>query len=73
MVITRDNKMGTLYMTTNDKDIMELANSKIDSKVWHYRLGHMSEKGMRVLAAKGKLADLKSIDVGLCEDYILRK
>ena len=28
---------------------------------------------MRVLAVKGKLADLKSIDIGLCEDCIMEK
>ncbi|KAE8730942.1 Major allergen Pru ar 1 [Hibiscus syriacus] len=33
-------------------------------------LGHMSEKGMKTLLLKGKLSDLKSIDVGLCEDCI---
>ena len=73
MVIARGNKIGTLYMTANNKDIVAATNSKIDSKVWQCILGHMSEKGIRVLAAKGKLANLKSIDIGLCEGYILGK
>ena len=73
MVIARDNKMGTLYMTANIKDIVAVANSEVDLKIWHYRLRHMSEKGMRVLAVKGKLADLKSTDVGLCEDCMFAK
>ena len=65
--------MATLYMITNDKDIVAVANSAEDSKIWHCRLGHMSEKGMKIMAAKGKLGDLKSIDIGLCEDCIMEK
>ena len=33
MVIARDSKMGTLYMTANDKDIVAVANSTEDSKI----------------------------------------
>ena len=65
--------MGTLYMIANDKDIAAVANSTEDSKIWHCRLGHMSEKEMKIMTAKGKLGDLKSIDIGLCEDYIMGK
>ncbi|KAE8689304.1 paired amphipathic helix protein Sin3-like 3-like [Hibiscus syriacus] len=43
------------------------------SNLWHQRLGHMSEKGRKTLLSKGKLSDLKSIDVGLCEDCIFGK
>ena len=73
MVIARNSKMDILYITANDKDIVTVANSAKDSKVWHCRLGHMSEKGMKIMAVKGKLGDLKSIDIGLCEDCIMGK
>ena len=33
----------------------------------------MSEKGMKTLLSKGKLPDLKNVDVGLCEDCIFGK
>ena len=33
----------------------------------------MSEKGMKTLLSKGKLSDLKNVDVGLCEDCIFGK
>ncbi|KAE8671774.1 putative polygalacturonase [Hibiscus syriacus] len=36
-------------------------------------LGHMSAKGMKTLLSKGKLSDLKNVDVGLCEDCIFGK
>ena len=73
MVIAWGSKMGTLYMTANDKDIMAVENSVEDSKIWHCKLRDMSEKGMKIMTAKGKLGDLKSIDIGLCEDCILGK
>ena len=65
--------MGTLYMTSERRDTISVADSSVDSKLWHRRLGHMSEKGMKLLASKGKLPDLKSVDVGLCEDCIYGK
>ncbi|RVW84228.1 Retrovirus-related Pol polyprotein from transposon TNT 1-94 [Vitis vinifera] len=37
------------------------------------RLGHMSEKGMKMLLSKGKLPELKSIDFDMCENCILGK
>ena len=51
MVIARGSKMGTLYMIANDKDIVAVANLAEDSKIWHCRLRHMSEKGMKIMAA----------------------
>ncbi|KAE8693764.1 putative galacturonosyltransferase-like 4 [Hibiscus syriacus] len=50
-----------------------LADADGKSNLWHQRLGHMSEKGMKTLLSKGKLSDLKNVDVGLCEDCIFGK
>uniref|UniRef100_A0A2N9HGE9 Integrase catalytic domain-containing protein n=1 Tax=Fagus sylvatica TaxID=28930 RepID=A0A2N9HGE9_FAGSY len=36
-------------------------------------LGHMSEKGMKVLLSKGKLLELKSVEFDMCESCILGK
>ena len=59
-VLARGKKTGTLYMTSCPS-------------LWHRRLGHMSEKGMKMLLSKGKLPELKSIDFDMCESYILGK
>jgi hypothetical protein len=40
---------------------------------WYIRLGHMSEKGIKVLLSKGKLPELKSVESDLCEGCILEK
>ena len=70
-MIARGSRLGTLYMTSSTRDAVTLGQA--DSEVWHYRLGHMGEKGMQVLLKKGKLASLKSIDIGFYENYILGK
>ncbi|KAE8684638.1 Chitin elicitor receptor kinase 1 [Hibiscus syriacus] len=59
---------GEGYSTT-----FSVADADGKSNLWHQRLGHMSEKGMKILLSKGKLPDLKNVDVGLCEDCIFGK
>jgi hypothetical protein len=39
----------------------------------HLRLGHMSQKWMKVLMSRGKLPKLKSVEPDLCEGCILGK
>ena len=63
--------MGTLYMTSNTRDAVALA--QVDLELWHYRLGHMSEKEMQVLLKRDKLPSLKMIDIGFCDNCILEK
>ncbi|GJX61084.1 retrovirus-related pol polyprotein from transposon TNT 1-94, partial [Tanacetum coccineum] len=41
--------------------------------LWHQRLGHMSEKGMKILASKGRIPDLQKAVVGFCEPCVLGK
>ena len=57
-IMAHGHKTGTLYMTTNNRDIVAVAAMSVDSKLWHLRLGHMSEKWMKVLISKGKLLEL---------------
>jgi hypothetical protein len=66
-------KTDTLYMTTNIRDIVDVVDARVNSKLWHLRLGHMSEKGMKVLLSKRKLLKLKSIESDICEGCILGK
>ncbi|BBH04062.1 Toll-Interleukin-Resistance domain family protein [Prunus dulcis] len=41
--------------------------------MWHQRLGHMSEKGMKIMHSKGKLPGLESVGIDMCEDCIFGK
>ena len=72
-VLSRGKKTGTLYMTLSPKDTIAVADASTDTSLWHRRLGHMSEKGMKMLLSRGKLPELKSIDFDMCESCILGK
>ena len=43
MVMAR-GKEGTLYMTSGFRVSISVASSELDAEVWHWRLGHMSER-----------------------------
>ena len=71
--MARGKKTGTLYMTSSPRDTIAVADASTDTSLWHRRLGHMSEKLMKMLLSKGKLPELKSIDFDMCESCILGK
>ena len=70
-VLARGKKTGILYITSSPRDIIAVADASTDTSLWHRRLGHMSEKGIKMLLSKGKLVELKSIDFDMCESCIL--
>ena len=72
-VLARGKKIGALYMTSSPRDTIVVANASTNTNLWHRRLGHISEKGMKMLLSKGKLLELKSIDFDMCESCIFGK
>jgi len=72
LVVTHGKKRGSLYMIV-DKDMVAVTEAVNNSTLWHQRLGHMSEKGIKLMVAKGKLSSLKHVDVGVCEHCIFGK
>ncbi|GJW07072.1 retrovirus-related pol polyprotein from transposon TNT 1-94 [Tanacetum coccineum] len=74
LVVARGNKRGSLYMVEVPSDGI---NATIDGRsnvgLWHQRLGHMSEKGIKILASKGRIPDLQKAVVGVCEPCVLGK
>ncbi|XP_070002053.1 uncharacterized mitochondrial protein AtMg00300-like [Nicotiana sylvestris] len=73
LVVARGFKRGTLYATAIERDTIATVDHGRDTTLWHRRLGHMSEKGMKLLASKKKLSNLKHVELGLCEDCIYGK
>ena len=71
--MARGKKTSILYMISSPKDTIAIAKASTDKSLWHRRLGHMSEKRMKMLSSKGKLPKLKSVDFDMCESYILGK
>ena len=60
-------------MSSSLRDTIVVAETSTDTSLWHRRLGHMSEKWMKMLLSKGKLPELKSVDFDMCESCILGK
>jgi hypothetical protein len=69
MTIARGKKSGTLYKTARTCHLIAIAANE-NPNLWHQRLGHMSEKGMKIMHSKGKLPSLWSIEIDICEDYL---
>ena len=72
-VLARGKKTGALYMTSCPRGTIVVADASTNTSLWHRKLGHMSEKGMKMLLSKGKLPELKSIDFDMYESRILGK
>ncbi|KAI3784421.1 hypothetical protein L1987_43520 [Smallanthus sonchifolius] len=74
MVIAKGKKRGTLYMVeVPASGINAVTSGSSPSSLWHQRLGHMSEKGMKMLVAKGKLPEIKRVESEFCEPCVLGK
>ncbi|GFZ01036.1 hypothetical protein Acr_14g0006710 [Actinidia rufa] len=63
MVMAHRKKQGTLYVMSRTNTVLATASSKPDATTWHLRLGHMSEKGMKVMITNEKLPGLKQLDL----------
>ncbi|GKE20087.1 retrovirus-related pol polyprotein from transposon TNT 1-94, partial [Tanacetum coccineum] len=74
LVVARGNKRRSLYMVEIPSDGINAAiDGRGNATLWHQRLGHMSEKGMKILASKGRIPDLQKNVVGFCEPCVLGK
>ena len=62
-----------LVLTSSPRDTIAVVKEGTDASLWHHRLGHMSEKWMKMLLSKGKLPELKSINFDMCASCILGK
>ena len=51
------------------------ANVAADSsgEIWHKRLGHMSERGMHILADQKLLPEVKGVHLERCVDCLVEK
>jgi len=72
LVVARGKKQISIYMIAN-KDMISVAEVGNNFSFWHHRLGHISEKGMKLMISKGKIPNLKHVDVGPCEHCIFGK
>ena len=70
MVVAKGNRISLLYhVSANLSSVYANVLEKEDPCVlWHKRLGHMSEKGMTVLAKKNLLKAMKGVHLNKCAD-----
>ncbi|XP_059654507.1 uncharacterized mitochondrial protein AtMg00300-like [Cornus florida] len=73
MTIARGKKSGTLYTTTSACGSIAIAENREDHNLWHQRLGHMSERGLKIMHSKGKLPGIRAIDIDFCESCVMGK
>ena len=56
LVMEKWEKVGTLYLCiVNVESSISLVSTRVDTTLWHDMLGHMSEKGMKILQILNKL------------------
>jgi hypothetical protein len=74
LMIEKGEQVGTLYLCTGNIDSsISLASTRMDTSLWHHRLGHMSDKGMQILHKINLLSDIKQIDLDFCEHCVYGK
>ena len=82
LVVAKGAKVGTLYLCTRntystlvatniDNAVKAIVNvARPDSVVWHHRLGHMSEKGIKILHSNNLLPGLNFFYLEFCENCV---
>jgi hypothetical protein len=71
LVIEKGEKVGTLYLCTGNVDSsIYFVSTRVDTTLWHHRIGHMSERGMQILHKRNFLLDNKQVDLDFCEHCV---
>ena len=77
MVIMKGVRRSSIYVLIGKTVIGEVAyaeNQKVDkTRLWHMRLGHVSEKGLQELGKQKLLGGDKIDSLGFCEQCVLGK
>ncbi|KAK2983980.1 hypothetical protein RJ640_027305 [Escallonia rubra] len=75
MVVARGERVGTLYTLsgTHNHSISLTFTENQRTTLWHHRLGHLSESGMKILHSKNALPGMKNIQLDFCEGCVYGK
>ncbi|TXG70578.1 hypothetical protein EZV62_005513 [Acer yangbiense] len=75
MIVARGKKCSSLYfMQAKVSDcIINTVDNESTTELWHRRLGHMSEKGLMVLAKKNLLSGMKNAPLKKCAHCLAGK
>jgi hypothetical protein len=74
-VVLKAERINNLYYLQGSTVIgtpaVSIASNTLNTKLWHMRLGHMSEKGMHLLHNRGYLNDIGKLE--FCEHCVFGK
>jgi hypothetical protein len=74
LVIEKGEKVGTLYLCTgNTNSSIYLDSTRVNTTMWHHRVGHTSEERMQILHKINLFPYLKQIDLDFCENCFYGK
>ena len=74
MMVAKGKNESSLYTTHVSIYKMEVnAIEKISIELWHNRLGHMSKKGMQILAKMSLLPGTEGTTLETCDDCLAGK
>ena len=75
LVIAKGKKDTSLYIIKAKlcRGEVNATRKEVSTELWHKRLGHMSEKGLRILSKNEVLPGMKGTPLQTCVDCIMRK
>jgi hypothetical protein len=77
LLVMKAKKVGKMFLlegrTESYHAIVVSENDSDFVRLWHHRLGHMSERGLKVLSDCKLLPSLKSLKLDFCKHYIYGK
>ncbi|KAH9681068.1 hypothetical protein KPL71_026802 [Citrus sinensis] len=78
LVLMKAEKIGAnLFMlkgeTLQEADACVASNEEEATIMWHLKLGHMSEQGLKILSERKLLPGLKSVSLPFCEHCVTSK
>ncbi|KAH9699197.1 Integrase catalytic domain-containing protein [Citrus sinensis] len=78
LVLMKAEKIGAnLFMlkgeTLHEADACVTSNGEESTMMWHLKLGHMSEQGLKILSERKLLPGLKSVNLPFCEHCVTSK
>ncbi|KAH9768487.1 Integrase catalytic domain-containing protein [Citrus sinensis] len=78
LILMKAEKIGAnLFMlkreTLQEADACVASNGEESMMMWHLKLGHMSEQGLKILSERKLLPGLKSVNLPFCEHCVTSK
>ena len=71
LIISEKNECSGIVVAVEQGEKIVVVDSK--TTLWHNKLGHMREKGMKLLHSKNFLPGMKCVNIDFCESCVYGK